>query len=365
MTVLGYLASEIGSGDTIVRGLLRCAFALSIGVAEASAAQWRARIPSPPSGFVYVRATAWLRTGPSADADRVRVVVPATGSRVASDAVLPFRAKGWVGEFLEVETLGVSTFCGAPRLSSLVGYKLRFLVREQDVALATSRDVEISFNDGTTLSLRPGVPLMALDESDPAGPFSVSFLDPLPRIRIPPTSVSRVFYPRDRDRSVAGPRIAAQVWLDGAERTIRGGIAADPAADAGDGFTSATVEAPCAQATVRVSSDLARQFPAPITLADKGAVVSGREDEPYGEGMTTVFWLDGRVAGWRAQDDVVRGWSRRRPEDCYDIPLDVEGTDDALAPLAERTLTVCLTAGPTVGPAGRPGRTLKGRESTH
>ncbi|MBW2700083.1 MAG: TonB family protein [Deltaproteobacteria bacterium] len=120
-----------------------------------------------PAEYVLVWKNACLHQGPDAKSPRVRELAFSDKERPERlEQVRVFRLVAWQGDWVQIETMQDSNYehCMAP-LYDLADYRLNLFVRKQDVVLVLREEVREQYADGTSLRLRPGLPLL-FNQSD-------------------------------------------------------------------------------------------------------------------------------------------------------------------------------------------------------
>ncbi len=115
--------------------------------------------------FLLIWQDAPLYTLPTVEAPRVQIFDwPATAREEHPGRVMWVELVGESGEFYEVitrDTIYADGQCYGP-VPDMWAYEVHLFVHRQDVALATTEAVEVSFRDGTGATLKPGVALLPL-----------------------------------------------------------------------------------------------------------------------------------------------------------------------------------------------------------
>ena len=148
--------------------------------------------------YLLVWQDATLYTDASADAPGVRIFTWSAEQRADHPGELM-----WVefvaehGEYCEVltrQTIYADGQCYGT-VPDLWNYEVHLFVRREDVAQATTREVGVSFDDGSGVSLQPGVALMALPGKKRTTRYRASVAGLSVDVELPADAVGTLFRP--------------------------------------------------------------------------------------------------------------------------------------------------------------------------
>lgn len=283
--------------------------------------------PRPPraSRYVLVPLSATLRQRPADDAPGV--TLRPGGSPLE---VMAFRRVRRRGGWVNVETLTRPERQCHPALAVPAGMRLRFWVREGDLAPALVRAVERRGDDGSSLRAQPGLRVVR------EGATTRIALSPGTQLEVPldPAEVGDEFRePRPARAEEPGERLTSDVNTailgNGTLMTSRGAAALYVTRRrAVGGGHLARVQVACAELEVVVPP---RQVVPVMTIE-----MQDRGDAPRAEGDEGVVipagarlrYADGALAGAAWSDVRVAAEARRiGAMPCYAVPLTVEGVD--------------------------------------
>lgn len=325
--------------------------------------------PAPPVGaqdgaFVLVKRSAFLHAQPDARAEKVR---DAWGTRWAQ-RLGPFVVARFVaerGDWVEVATIPsfrATEHCYGT-IPGIEGLDLRFFVRAADVAPVTATRITRSFDDGSRITLLPGVGLQSRGRNR----YEASVRGASVRVELQASEIGRrydagtklsatrmigLLHPGAsmslandvRIQTEAGPRRprAASGTITFTAADARGGGGEPPravfAVDAPPQATgpriTATIRTDCLEATGIIrGNDITRDRP-----TRPAADVGGHRGTSLQLG-TALYWPDGAQAGRVAAPAALDGSpTPAGPKICFDHPL----RTTAGRPGADETLTLCV-----------------------
>jgi len=214
----------------------------------------------------------------------------------------PARVVGRSGAFYAIASGPGPGHC-YPHRGVFQEFEVVVYVHESDVVDTVTRPVHLTFADGTSLRLSPGV---ALGSARPSGMRTV-FADPLEIVaEVPDDAVGPVYRPALVVANVPPSDAEIQHCRD---ESCRLEIGEARARIATEYIEVATLErrgaaafvglaAPCAAVRARVSSEVLRPLPESRTLQGMGHGCGGVTDNDFvAPPEAEVFWPDGRVAG--------------------------------------------------------------------
>lgn len=265
-----------------------------------------------PAAFVgkHVLLTAGseLRVAPHDDAPRLRLRSAAAGGTVAR----AFEVMASAGELLQVRPARAEHRCD-DGLAALDPIEPRFWVGIDAVADVLAREQSLQHDDGTSVRLRVGLPVLATGDAG-----AVDLMGSRLAIAIDPRDVGNAFEP-----AVAAAPPAHDGWLaPDAEIRVgreRIGAAAFHVDDGGAPIVLARtlhgerahvdLVGPCVSARVEVEVEALRERPSSTAMPVLGGLVADvRSSMRSG---TAVTWADGTAAGKLLADVEVGGRGRR------------------------------------------------------
>ena len=225
----------------------------------------------------------------SGDAAHVHAGLGA-GPSLASERLIAVRVVGEQGDFVEVENLAAgedSRDC-SPSLAPIATLRLHLWVRRDDLVPALTRELGVTFRDGTGVRLAPGV---AASPTARAGRFAFA-PDGQPIEIAAPAAAVGLTYPAGRFVSVARADSLCEpipAWIGGASFLLPAGPVL--VENGTDGAARVTLQTACAIYRARVASPPAPCADGSIGLGSlTGAVVPVRAG-------ARITWPDGRPAG--------------------------------------------------------------------
>ncbi len=339
--------------------------------AEPVAAPMPQPAPAPPPAteprFVLIRANATLYTKPDV---RARGMNPYRYPERSSGVyVNVFRLLGEQGGWLELESLGsprgpggfvVQEHC-AGQIHELGGLKLRLFVPDTARVLATSREVTLSYADGTSITLKPGVPLFP-KESPPgmmlAHTSGLSFSIAPPQDAVGKSFAPAPFFDVPKEPALLVPskavakgalRYGETAWLTqpGALANVEWVSAVRPAGDQ----VLATIVKQCARFEVKVQKD---ELDSPASVSGLlGMLRDSNQDGPRLRAGAALVWPEGTPAGTVAEDT---GFATEVPGPpgtrCFKKPLRYFAKDDTPKPWSY--LEVCARPEDVLAPSPAP-----------
>ncbi len=301
-----------------------------------------------PSPYVLVRAAAKLHVAPDASAPALAAYAVPTPASGRPEFVDVYRLLGERDGWLELESVPESTYrahCNG-NLDALHGLRLRLFAPVADRVLVTTREVRAAYDDGTAVSLAPGMPLWP--EGQP-GLYSTMHGSLTLAVHVPADAVGTAYEPGAQWPEPESPRrmLAQAAVRDGALRFGRSAVA-QPAGlfsvvlvteekPLGDAVL-ATVPRGCLKLEVRVKPEEVQDYVVGGLL--------GRTDDslepPYARAKSRLFWDSGAPAGEATQDfglgrEVVPAPGRR----CFEKPLRYIRKDET-NPNRANFLRLCL-----------------------
>jgi len=333
------------------RTTLTCALLLAGAIAAAPAAA------DEPDRFVLVWQDAWLYTAPDLDADRARVFGWEPSERLDHPGQLvSMRLVAEHEGFVEVATtVGDPPGHCYPTLGDVWPFEVHLFVQRADLAHVTTGRLHVPFEDGTGVTLQPGVALLPTGGDGRMRQFRVGVDGLAFTVSMPAAGIGQEYAP--------GPLPEGGGWL---------GVQLDPEAEMrlGDGsrveryheFAPArpsvqashergallTMRSSCVEARVAVAEDALKDVVSSEgLLALIGTMGEGGMGEhevhvlPPG---SAVYFIDGRQAGRSYHEYVVYEgefettgdgalWCRERL---------IGYADELLAPGSERSLRLCV-----------------------
>ncbi len=299
-----------------------------------------------PVENVLVWKNAWLQQGPDAKSPRVRELVFSDKERPERlEQVRVFQLVAWAGDWVQIETMPDSNYehCMAP-LYDLADYRLNLFVRKQDVVLVLREEVREQYADGTSLRLRPGLPLL-FNQSDKR--YRVAHAGLALAASFSADKVARSYRPTGRlvlgcehkwDASRSRLRFAK-----GRKVQLAGKHAAC-VEDARREKGSSLWRLRTACVDMQVKADPAPQViegPGRGALANLFGAMSDGDWLKVGRGAT-IYWADGRQAGQARADLWFKSKSVAKGDlACVDRTLSA-GAKDLAAPKAERKMRLCF-----------------------
>ncbi|HWB75549.1 MAG TPA: AgmX/PglI C-terminal domain-containing protein [Nannocystaceae bacterium] len=156
-----------------------------------------------PHGVAIVRSGATLRAGTSADAPTVRVADASANGFVVA-------AVGLQDGMVIVESAEVPHVVCARTLWGVSDFRLRWFVAPEDLASLTTRRVRVEYDDGTAVTLAPGVPLVADGDAWQADALGVKL-----RVAVPADAIDRFYERSDEPLPTPGVKLDPGLHKDG------------------------------------------------------------------------------------------------------------------------------------------------------
>ncbi len=250
---------------------------------------------APDETFVLVDPAAVFSSQPSDSADSLTLVSSEVAAlRLRATGVFHvYRLVRDLGDWLEVETPGlVDDQCAADQ-PELQAFRLRLFVRASDLISATTRQLRLTFEDGTSATLLPGVPLTADGNLFVGGVVL--------RLNLPAGSVGRAYH--GGARLEAGPGDHSLPAAELANVSVGGtplrAVSKRPVAVYGTrpglAGTLATLRTRCAELEVLTPPEMVKPISAPTDDSHSPSEMAA--PSLRARAGATLYWKDGRVAG--------------------------------------------------------------------
>ena len=325
-----------------------------------------ARAPGPPDGaggdrFVVLAGDTELFAAPAAGAPHARVgpaAAPGTGHLYPRRSA--FRLVAEHGDWLEVETIADDTPHCQRNNHILWGLALRLFVHRAALQPVLTRELALRYEDGTSVTLRPGTPLAPLPfagEALPPGPgagpggapFEVSLEGSLFTVVVPPDAVGtwyRLGAPFDAPPSA--DYLHATTLLADAGRSKVSLFLSSHAyyvhatRELGAGRLLVTLRTTCSEIVAVSAGPVVTAFPVRPRAAGGAYEASTEEGLHVAAGAAVAWAADGRAAGAVVLAHPLRydrPLERTAAHACFEVALST-----GPAPPEERTLPLCFAA---------------------
>ena len=323
--------------------------ALAIGALACGAPRraWRAASaprPSSPAAYAVVNIDRPVFLAPDRRAPTVSLRSAAGESRRvpwASPSLLSVRALRQRGEWVEIETLGESDARHCANLHPVLeGLRLRYYVPSDRIATIVSREVRQSFDDETSIVLRRGVPVFALESRRRPEPrrsrrragrlFRVHLGAVSIVLRLGDDEVGTRYLPSEAaSADVASGYVISGSALGGGrvlvgqtgrlESDRSAGLAVRPVGEPRDGRRIVSASSPCG--TIRASASESDLVSGAAHVERGVSPGAARALVPPG---TEVTYRGGQLAGVTTAAVEVRAErGRDGPRRCFSVPIDV------------------------------------------
>ncbi|MBN2498944.1 MAG: AgmX/PglI C-terminal domain-containing protein [Deltaproteobacteria bacterium] len=256
-----------------------------------------------PAGqeHVLVWKNAWLHAAPKDSAPSFRELGFADRARADHPEELRvFLLLGVKGAWAEIETVRDRELAHCQEtLFDLADYRLRLFVRTRDLAPVLAAPVELRYEDGTALRLKPGIPaLLQYPEAD--SPHRLAHDGLRFAVRLPPGSVGQSYRPAGRFAYRCEDRlrtVESRLRFDGSNQVESGRIrlCVEDVKPERTGV-ALTLHTPCAE--MRLRADPPPPKTSLFTLRGAGGI-SREGSGPWLELArgSRVLWPDGSQAG--------------------------------------------------------------------